>query len=323
MKICRIHQNGGPETLKWEEVASPQPQKGEVLLKVLAAGVNYIDTYHRSGLYPLELPSPIGIEGVAEVIGCGEGVQKLKLGQRVVSAMSPMGFYAEALVAAETELVPVPDGICSQKLAATWLKGLTCAYLLHDTFPVQKGQTILVHAAAGGVGHLMVQWAKRLGAKVIGTVGTPEKAMKAKAWGCDEVIQYQNENIVERVMDITAGQGVPVVYDSVGASTFQASLKCCATRGTLVSYGNASGPVPPFSALDLTQHGSLFITRPTLAHYYRTTKEKQRLDQLVFDILPQLDVSVSTYPMLEAEKAHRDLEARKTQGSIVLLPESS
>ena len=320
MKRCTIEQHGGPEVLTWTESDSPAPKAGEVLLKNIAIGVNFIDTYHRFGLYPLELPSGLGIEAVSEVVDCGEGVKDLNVGDRVVNGGSPMGFYAEQTMATAKNCILVPDGFCSQKLAGSWLKGLTAAYLLHDTYNVQPGDLVLIHAAAGGVGQILCQWAKLLGAEVIGTVGSSAKAELAIACGCDHIVLYESEDLVQRVKDISKGQGVAVVYDSVGAKTFETSLQCCRTRGMVVSFGNASGPVPPLSPLTLTQHGSLYLTRPTLAHHFESPQDREILSELLFDVLPQIEIQVKTYPLEQAAQAHMDLESRSTTGSLVLVP---
>ncbi len=319
----RIHQTGGPEVLAWEEVDLPAPAAGEVTVRHHAVGLNYIDTYHRTGLYPVPLPSGIGLEGAGVVEALGEGVSDLKVGDRVAYAGGPLGAYAEVRNIPAHRLLKLPDSISFDTGAAMMLQGLTAAYLLRKTYRVQAGDTVLIQAAAGGVGLLACQWAKALGATVIGTVGSEAKALLAKAHGCDHVINYSTENFTQRVRDITGGEGVAVVYDGVGKDTFMGSLDCLRPMGMMVSYGNASGPVPPVDLILLSQKGSLFITRPTLMTY---TAKRADLVELGNELFPavtsgQVRVEVNQrYALKDAAQAHRDLEARKTTGSTILLP---
>lgn len=323
-KAIRMHQTGGPEVLAWEELEVPAPGPGQVLLRHTAVGLNYIDTYHRSGLYPVpSLPSGLGMEAAGVVEEVGEGVTDLEAGQRVVYAGGPPGAYAERRTTSAERLVPIPDGIDDQTAAAMMLKGLTVQYLIRQIHPVQAGETILVHAAAGGVGLILCQWARHLGVTVIGTVGTEEKAELARANGCQHPILYTRENFTERVKELTGGQGVPVVYDSVGKATFEGSLDCLRPRGLMVTFGNASGAVPAFEPGILSTKGSLFLTRPTLVHYTATRSDLLAAARELFDVVTGGYVKISvnqTYPLAETARAHRDLEARKTTGSTVLLP---
>lgn len=323
-KAIRMHQTGGPEVLAWEELEVPAPGPGQVLLRHTAVGLNYIDTYHRSGLYPVpSLPSGLGMEAAGVVEEVGEGVTDLEAGQRVVYAGGPPGAYAERRTMSAERLVPIPDGIDDQTAAAMMLKGLTVQYLIRQIHPVQAGETILVHAAAGGVGLILCQWARHLGVTVIGTVGTEDKAELARANGCQHPVLYTRENFTERVKELTGGQGVPVVYDSVGKATFEGSLDCLRPRGLMVTFGNASGAVPAFEPGILSTKGSLFLTRPTLVHYTATRSDLLAAARELFDVVTGGHVKISvnqTYPLAETARAHRDLEARKTTGSTVLLP---
>ena len=321
-RVIRIHATGGPEVLRHEQIEVGNPGPGEVLLRQTAIGLNYIDTYHRTGLYPLELPAVLGREAAGVVEEIGEGVTDLAPGDRVAYPMGP-GSYAEEAVISADRLLLLPDGIEDTQAAAMMLKGITAHYLLRRTFRVEPGQTILFHAAAGGVGLIACQWAKALGATVIGTVGTAEKAELAAAHGCDHPIVYTTESFVDRVKELTDGRGVPVVYDSVGKDTFEGSLDCLAPLGLMVSYGNASGPVPPFSILTLSAKGSLFLTRPTLATFIARREDLLSAGRELFDVVIRGAVKVEvnqTYPLEEAATAHRDLESRKTTGSTVLIP---
>jgi NADPH2:quinone reductase len=319
----RIHATGGPEVLQWDEVKVGHPGPGEALVRHTAVGLNFIDTYHRSGLYPLSLPAVLGMEASGVVVEAGEGVRELRPGDRVAYGGGPMGAYAEHRLIAADRLVPLPDAIDDRTAAAIMLKGMTAEYLLHRTYHVRQGDTILIHAAAGGVGLIACQWAKHLGATVIGTVGSEDKAELARRHGCDHPIVYTEEDFVARVREITRGEGVPVVYDAVGKDTWEGSLDCLRPRGLMVSFGNTSGAVPPFSPLLLSQKGSLYLTRPTLMTY-----NAQRGDLLasageLFHAVSSGAVSIrigQTYPLAEAAQAHRDLEARRTTGSTVLLP---
>ncbi|MBF0166247.1 MAG: quinone oxidoreductase [Alphaproteobacteria bacterium] len=322
-KAIRIHQHGGPDCLRWEEVELADPGPGQVRLKQHAVGLNFIDVYHRTGLYPVgPLPAIIGMEGAGEVSALGEGVADFKIGDQVAYAMAPMGSYAEERLYPADRLVKLPGGIDTKKAAAMMLQGMTAEYLIRRTYPVKAGETILVHAAAGGVGLILCQWAKHIGATVIGTVGSAAKAELARAHGCDHPIIYANEDFQKRTRELTGGKGVSVVYDGIGKDTFDGSLDCLAPRGMMVSFGNASGPVPPFELLKLSQKGSLFITRPSLAAYTSTRAELLESSSALFDLVQKGAVKIEinqTYALKDAASAHRDLEARKTTGSTVLL----
>ena len=319
----RIHQTGGPEVLRWEEVDVPAPAAGEATVRHHAVGLNFIDTYHRTGLYPLPLPAGIGLEGAGVVEAVGAGVSEVKVGDRVAYAGGPVGAYAEVRNLPAHRLLKVPDAIGFDTAAAMMLQGLTAAYLLRRTYRVQPGDAVLIHAAAGGVGLIACQWAKALGATVIGTVGSPAKAELAKAHGCDHVINYSTENFTQRVREITGGEGVPVVYDGVGQDTFMGSLDSLRPLGMMVTYGNASGPVPPLDLLLLSQKGSLFVTRPTLMNYTAKRTDLEMLGTELFDIVVSGKVRIEvnqTCALKDVAQAHRDLEARKTTGSTILLP---
>ena len=318
----RIHEHGGPETLRWEEVEVGAPGPGEVRVRNTAIGLNYIDTYHRSGLYPMPLPLTLGSEGAGVIDAVGPKVKGFKKGDRVAYAQ-PIGAYAEVALRPAARLVKVPAGIDDNTAAAMMLKGMTAWYLCRRTYRVKKGDTILVHAAAGGVGQILCQWAKYLGATVIGTVGAEEKAALAKKAGCRHVIVTSREKVSERVKAITKGKGVPVVYDGVGKDTFMDSLDCLAPLGLMVSFGNASGAVAPFNIGILAQKGSLFLTRPTLVNYTATPEDLQSAARELFAVVKKGAVKIrvnQTYPLREAARAHADLESRKTTGSTVLLP---
>ena len=292
-------------------------------MRQTAIGLNYIDTYHRSGLYPLTLPAVIGMEAAGMVEAVGDGVDDLREGERVCYGAGPVGAYADARVIPAAKLIRTPDGIDDTKAAAMMLQGLTARYLLRATFRVEAGMTVLFHAAAGGVGTIACQWLKHLGATVIGTVGSEAKAVLARAHGCDHVIIYTAQDFAPRVREITGGAGVPVVYDGVGAATWQGSLDCLARRGMMVSFGNASGPVAPFAPGTLAGKGSLYLTRPSLVDYTATREELVRGADDLFEVVGSGAVKIEvgrTYPLAEAAQAHRDLEARKTTGSTVLLP---
>ncbi|MBK7461898.1 MAG: quinone oxidoreductase [Betaproteobacteria bacterium] len=319
----RIHQTGGPEVLCWEAVVVPAPAAGEATVRHHAVGLNFIDTYHRTGLYPLPLPSGIGLEGAGVVEAVGEGVTEVKVGDRVAYAGGPIGAYAEVRNIPAHRLLKLPASISFNTAAAMMLQGLTAAYLLRKTYRVQPGDAVLIHAAAGGVGLIACQWAKALGATVIGTVGSTAKGELAKAHGCDHVINYSTENFTQRVREITGGEGVPVVYDGVGKDTFMGSLDCLRPLGMMVSYGNASGPVPPLDLILLSQKGSLFVTRPTIMSYTAKRADLEALGAELFEVVGSGKVRIEvnqTYPLAEAAQAHRDLEARKTTGSTILLP---
>jgi len=318
----RIHENGGPEVLKWEEVDVGDPGSGEVRVRNTAVGLNFIDTYQRSGLYPLQLPLVLGSEGAGVVEAVGPRVKDFKPGDRVAYAQ-PIGAYAETLLRPVARLVKVPNGIDDQSAAAMMLKGMTAWYLCRRTYRVKEGDTVVVHAAAGGVGQILCQWAKHLGATVIGTVGSEEKVALAKKAGCKHVIVASREKLSERVKEITKGKGVPVVYDGVGKDTFMDSLDCLSPLGLMVSFGNASGAVPPVSIGILAQKGSLFLTRPTLGNYTATPEDLAAAARELFAVVKKGAVKIKinqTYPLREAAQAHADLESRKTTGSTVLLP---
>jgi NADPH2:quinone reductase len=323
-KAIRLNKTGGPEVLQWEEVEVGEPGEGQARVRHTAIGVNFIDTYHRSGLYPLPaLPSGIGSEGAGVVEAVGKGVTHVKAGDRVAYAMGPPGSYAEVRVMPADRLVKLPDGISNQTAAAMMLKGMTVQYLIRRTYRVQTGDTVLFHAAAGGVGLIACQWLKALGATVIGTVGSEEKAKLAKSRGCDHAIIYTKEDFPKRVRELTQGKGVPVVYDSVGKSTAEGSLDSLRPLGLWVSFGNSSGPVPPFELTVLTKKGSLYVTRPTLATYTATRADLEATAKELFDVVLSGKVKIEvnhTYPLKDAQQVHRDLEGRKTTGSIVLLP---
>jgi len=319
----RFHQTGGPEVLRWEEVSVGAPAAGEARVRHEAVGLNFIDTYHRTGLYPMPLPSGIGLEGAGIVEAVGEGVSDIQIGDRVAYAGGPVGAYSQVRCMPAHRLLKLPASIDFRTGAAMMLQGMTAAYLLRRTYRVLPGDAVLIHAAAGGVGLIACQWAKALGATVIGTVSTEAKAELARLHGCDHVILYTREDVAKRVREITGGEGVAVVYDGVGKDTFAASLDCLRPRGMMATFGNASGAVPAFDPLTLTQKGSLFLTRPKLADY--TTRRDELLDigQELFNVVVggQVKIEVNqTYPLSEAAQAHRDLEARKTTGSTIFLP---
>ncbi|MCA1730172.1 MAG: quinone oxidoreductase [Actinobacteria bacterium] len=323
MKAIRVNEHGGPEVLSYEDVLVPEPGQGEARIRLAASGVNYIDTYQRTGLYPQELPITLGLEGAGEVEAVGEGVEEISPGDYVAFAGVP-GAYAEYIVAPVERLVPFNVTLVEARMAAAiMLQGMTAHYLTHSTFPIEEGQTILVHAAAGGVGLLLCQLAKMRGATVIGTVGTEEKARLAQGAGADEVILYTEQDFAEETSRITGGEGVHVVYDSVGKDTFDKSLDCLRPRGYMVLFGASSGPVPPFDLQVLNNKGSLFVTRPKLADYTATREELLWRAEGLFTWIGQnnLDVRIGgTYKLSEADAAHRDLEGRKTTGKLILIP---
>jgi NADPH2:quinone reductase len=318
----RVYENGGPEKLRWEEVQVGAPGEGQVRVRNTAVGLNYVDTYQRSGLYSLPLPFTLGSEGAGVVEAVGPKVKEFKVGDRVAYA-GPLGAYAEVLLRPADRLVKIPAGVDDRTAAAMMLKGLTAQYLVRRTYRVKKGDTILMHAAAGGVGQILCQWARALGATVIGTVGSDEKAALAKKAGCKHVIVTSREKFSERVKQITQGKGVPVVYDGIGKDTFTDSLDCLAPLGLMASFGNASGAVPPFNAGILAQKGSLYLTRPTLATYTATRADLVKAAAELFSVVKSGKVKITinqTYPLRDAAQAHRDLEARKTTGQTVLIP---
>ncbi len=318
----RIHETGGPEVLKVEEVTVGEPGPGEILIRHTAIGLNFIDTYQRSGLYPMALPATLGMEAAGVVEVPGDGVRGLEPGDRVAYPMTAGAYCTQRTIPAE-KVVKIPDAVDDRTAAAMMLKGMTVEYLLCRTIPVEAGQTILFHAAAGGVGLIACQWAKAIGATVIGTVSTDEKAELAMAHGCDHALVTSREDIAERVKEITGGRGVPVVYDSIGKATFEASLASLAPRGMMVSFGQSSGPVTSFNPAKLAAGGSLYYTRPGLANYIATREELELSGKRLFDMVGSGKVTINvnqTYPLAETGHAQRDLEGRKTTGSTVLLP---
>jgi NADPH2:quinone reductase len=320
-KAIRIHRHGGPEVLKWEEVEPGRPGPGEALVRHEAVGLNFIDVYHRTGLYPLPpLPATPGMEGAGVVEAVGEAVTEVAVGERVAYAGQPPGAYAELRCIPAHRLVKLPVGISAPQAAAMMLQGMTARYLLKGCWPVGPGTTLLIHAAAGGVGLIVCQWARHLGATVVGTVGSPEKAELAEAHGCQHAIVYSREDFAGRVKEITNGRGVDVVYDSVGQATFMKSLDCLRPRGMMVSFGQSSGPMPPFDLAILAQKGSLFLTRPTLMTYTAAREDLLAHAHDLFEVVQSGAVKIEvsrTYPLAEASRAHRDLEGRKTTGSSV------
>lgn len=319
----RIHEHGGPDVMKWEAIEVGNPGEQEMRVRHTAVGLNYIDTYHRTGLYKIPLPSVIGREGAGVVEAIGAAVTEFKVGDRVAYASAPIGSYAEARLIAADRVVKIPNNVTDQQAASIMLKGMTAQYLIRRTYAVKPGDTILFHAAAGGVGLILCQWAKHLGATVIGTVGSEEKATLAKANGCDHVINYRNEDFVARVAEITAGKKCAVVYDGVGKDTFLKSLDCVRPRGLVALFGNASGKVEPLDLGVLAAKGSLFVTRPTLDTHVATREELVATANDLFDVVGRGIVKIEinqTYALKDAAQAHRDLEARKTTGSTVLIP---
>ncbi|KWH61624.1 quinone oxidoreductase family protein [Burkholderia semiarida] len=322
-KAIRYDQPGGPDVMKWVDVEVGAPKAGEVRIRQHAVGLNYIDVYFRTGLYPQPLPGGLGMEAAGEVMAVGDGVTAFKTGDRVAYVGQPPGAYAQERVMPAERLVKLPDGISYDDAASVMLQGLTAHYLLRRTYPVKAGDTILIHAAAGGVGLLVCQWAKALGATVIGTVGSDEKAELAKAHGCDHPIVYTRENFTQRVKEITSGAGVPVVYDSIGKDTYVGSLDSLAPLGYFVSFGNASGPLPPIDSKEFSSRGSLFFTRPTLFSYIAKRADLEAAAAELFDVILSGKVKTSInqrYPLAEVGRAHADLEARKTTGSTILVP---
>jgi len=322
-KAIRIRKTGGPEVLAWEDVEVAAPGKGEALVRHTACGVNYMDIYLRTGASPAPLPTGVGAEGAGVVEAVGEGVTHVRAGDRVAYGGGPLGAYAEARVMPAAVLVKLPDGIDDRQAASMMLKGMTARYLLRDTYAVKPGDTILFHAVAGGVGLIALQWAKHLGATVIGGVSSDDDARLAKSRGCDHTFVYSRENFVERVKEITGGKGVPVVYDSVGKATFPASLDCLSPRGLFVTFGNTSGPIGEMNPMLLAQKGSLFMTRPTLGHHTSTRAELEEAANDLFDVVKNGHVKLEvkqSYALNEAARAHRDMEGRKTTGQTVLVP---
>jgi NADPH2:quinone reductase len=322
MKAARIHKTGGPEVLQLDDVELPPPGPDQVRIKHTVIGVNFVDTYHRSGLYNMPLPTTLGSEAAGVIDAVGANVRTLKIGDRVAYCMV-RGSYAEAQNVPAWQAVKVPAGVSDEIAAAAMLKGLTARYLLKATYPVKAGQTILFHSAAGGVGLIACQWAKHLGVTVIGTVGSDDKIALAKANGCDHVLNVRKEDWVKRVRELTGGAGVPVVYDSIGKDTFLSSLDCLAIRGMLVYFGNSSGAVPPFEPLILSQKGSLYLTRPTLASYARNAEELRETSDDLFSVIASGKVKIAVnqrFKLADVRAAHEALHSRATTGATVLLP---
>ncbi len=323
MKAVTISKNGGPEVLELKDIELDDPKPNEVLIKNKAIGLNYIDTYHRSGLYPVELPSKIGIEGAGIIEKIGPNVKDFKVGDRVAYASMPLGSYSTHRIFPTNKLVKVPDEIDLKKVVTLMTKGFTVFYLLHKTYPVNSNDVILFHAAAGGVGQIFCQWAKSLGCKIIGTVGSDEKIKIAKNNGCDHVINYSKENFAEKVKEITNGKGVSVVYDGVGKKTFDKSIECLKTRGMMVSFGNASGPLDPCNVTKSLAPKGLYLTRPSIAHYTSTREELDEAAKKVFEMYVTKKFTLNIfkeYALKEIVKAHEDLENRKILGPAIILP---
>ena len=323
VKAIRIHETGGPEVLRWEDVALGEPGAGQARVRHTAIGVNFIDTYHRTGLYKLPLPSVLGVEAAGVVEAVGPGVSHAKVGDRVAYVSRPPGAYAEAALVPADRLVRIPGGVSDEVAAGAMLKGMTVWMLVRRIHAVRPGETVLFHAAAGGVGLIAMQWLRAIGARTLATVGSDEKGRLALASGASEVIVYTREDVARRVRELTRGEGVPVVYDSVGRSTFEGSLDSLAPMGLLVSYGNASGPVPPFDIGQLALKGSLFLTRPTLFSYTARREDLEEGARELFAVLESGKVRIDVkhrWPLSQAADAHRALEGRKTTGSIVLVP---
>ena len=321
MKAIQVKRTGGPEVLDFVDLAVPEAKGNEAVVKIVASGVNFIDVYYREGRYKAVLPFVPGQEGAGEVTAVGPDVKHLKVGDRVAYTMV-MGSYAEYAAVSEDRLVKIPQGVNYQPAAAAMLQGMTAHYLLHDTYPLKKGETALVHAAAGGVGLLLVQMAKNIAARVIGTASTEEKAKLARAAGADDIILYTQSDFETETRKLTDGHGVDVVYDSVGKTTFEKGLNVLRPRGYMVLFGGSSGAVPPFDLIQLSQKGSLYVTRPTLAHYIATREDLKRRSGDVFAMIAagQLKLRIAhTYPLKDAAQAHRDLESRKTTGKLLLL----
>ena len=321
-KAVRYHKQGGPEVLQVDDVEVGEPGPGQIRVRHTAIGVNFVDTYQRSGLYPMPLPSVAGNEGAGVVEAVGSGVKGLKKGDRVCYTGLP-GSYCEVRLVPAERVVKIPSGISDEQAASMLLKGMTVHYLIHSTYKVKKGDTVLWHAAAGGVGLIAGQWLKKLGVTAIGTVGSEEKAKLAKAHGYKHVINYSTENWVEKVKEITKGKQLPVIYDAVGKTTWEGSLECLQPRGLMVSFGNASGPVAPVNLGILSTKGSLYVTRPTLATYIAAREDLVKRSNDLFNVVKSKKVKIETtgrYKLADAAQAHRDLEGRKTTGSVVLIP---
>jgi len=321
-KAIRFHRQGGPEVLQLDDVPVGDPGPGQIRIRHTAIGVNFVDTYQRSGLYPMQLPAVAGNEGAGVVEALGPGVKGLKKGEHVAYTGLPGSYCDERLVPAE-RVVKIPKGISDEQAASMMLKGMTVHYLIHSTYKVKKGDTVLWHAAAGGVGLIAGQWLKKLGAIGIGTVGSDEKAKLAKGHGWKHVVNYSSENFVERVKEITKGRKLATVYDAVGKSTWEGSLDCLQPRGLMVSFGNASGAVPPVNLGILSTKGSLYVTRPTLATYIASRADLVKRSNDLFNAVKSKKVKIETtarYPLADAANAHRDLESRRTTGSVILVP---
>ena len=323
MKAIIISKVGGPEVLELKDIKLEDPKSNEVLIKNKAIGLNYIDTYHRSGLYPVELPSRVGLEGAGIIEKIGPNVKNFKVSDKVAYASMPIGSYSTHRIFPTKKLVKVPEGIELENVVTLMTKGITTFYLLHKTYPVKSGETILFHAAAGGVGQILCQWAKSLGCTVIGTVGSDEKIEIAKANGCDHVINYSKENFAEKVKEITNGDGVPVVYDGVGKKTFDGSIECLKIRGTMVSFGNASGPLDPCNVTKSLAPKGLYLTRPSIAHYTTTREDLDEAVNKVFEMFKSNKFNLKIfkrYALSEVVKAHQDLETRIITGPAVIIP---
>jgi len=323
MKAVKIEKNGSPEVIKIEEITLGKPGNDEVLIEHVAIGLNYLDNYHRSGLYPVKLPSGIGIEASGIIKEVGPNVSNFSIGDKIAYSAMPLGAYSTHRIFPTKNLVKVPDGIDLTLATTLMTKGLTTYYLLHKTYPVSSGETILYHAAAGGVGQIFCQWAKSLGCKVIGTVGSDEKINLAKKNGCDEVINYSKEDFAKRVMELTNGKGLPVVYDGVGKSTFEKSLACLKTRGTMVSFGNASGALSPIDVPKMLQPKGLFFVRPSMGQYLSTSEELNEASKMLFEKINSGQVKIEIfkkYKLEEVVQAHKDLEERKIIGPAVIVP---
>ena len=323
MKAATISKNGGPEVIELKEITLEKPDADEVTIEHKAIGLNYIDTYHRSGLYPLKLPSRIGAEGAGVITHLGSNIKNFKAGDKVSYAGMPLGAYSTHRNYPTKNLVKVPDNIDLEVAATLMTKGLTAFYLLHKTYPVKSGQTILFHAAAGGVGQIFGQWAKNLGCKVIGTVGTDEKIEKAKSYGYDHVINYNKEKFSKKVLEITDGKGVPVVYDGVGKSTLEGSLECLSVRGMMISFGNASGPLADINVPKSLQPKGLYFIRPSMQHYLSTREEINEGAKILFEKIKSGKVKIEIFKKYKLEdvvQAHKDLESRKILGPAVIIP---
>ena len=323
MKAIKIQKTGGPEVLELQEITLRKPEKDEVLIEHVAIGLNYIDTYHRSGLYPLVMPAELGMEASGVIKEIGPEVKNFLVGDKVAYAAMPLGAYSTHRIQKTNNLVKVPNEVDLTLAATLMTKGLTTYYLLHKTFPVSAGETILFHAAAGGVGQIFCQWARSLGVKVIGTVGSDEKIKLAKKYGCDEVINYSKEDFSKKVLELTDGHGLPVVYDGVGKSTFEKSLKCLKTRGTMVSFGNASGALEPIDVPKMLQPKGLYFVRPSMGQYLSTNEELSEGSKLLFEkiISKKIEIEIfKKYKLEHVQQAHIDLESRKITGPAVIIP---